>query len=205
MVIHTRSQRPLLSCHDQWRRTQIQGILIHSSDSNQLSLFIQWLFLQCALVPVDGACVFLSLNQSLWTNVKTWLDLFLFILQYTVICAFKCIWNIFFILWFSADESACHIFYLSKGCASNLTLLYFSLTLGRSNLVKSDRRQHGQMCPNPWETMNKIMQGTRTPDFIKYRFTCSMHKHGLCRSQWVLCGELLAAESMKPLKLNFKQ
>lgn len=33
-------------------------------------------------------------------------------------------------------------------------------------------------------------------------FTCSEDKHGLRQTQFVLCGELLAAESMKPSKFN---
>lgn len=31
----------------------------------------------------------------------------------------------------------------------------------------------------------------------------NMDKHGLCRPQCVLCGELLAAESIKPTKFNW--
>ncbi len=36
------------------------------------------------------------------------------------------------------------------------------------------------------------------PDYIKCSFACCECKYGLCRPQYVLCGEFLPAESMKP-------
>lgn len=41
------------------------------------------------------------------------------------------------------------------------------------------------------------------PNDIKYGFTYNKNKHGLCKPQCVLCGELLAGESIKPSKLNW--
>lgn len=37
----------------------------------------------------------------------------------------------------------------------------------------------------------------KMPNYIKYGFTYNKNKHGLCRPQCVLCGEILAAESTK--------
>lgn len=40
------------------------------------------------------------------------------------------------------------------------------------------------------------------PELHEYDFTCREEKHGLCRPHCVLCGELLAEESTKPLKFK---
>lgn len=42
------------------------------------------------------------------------------------------------------------------------------------------------------------------PDYIKYGFTWSEDKHDFCWPQHALCGDLLAAKSMKPLKETFR-
>lgn len=42
------------------------------------------------------------------------------------------------------------------------------------------------------------------PDNIKHRFTWSEDKCDLYQPQQVLCGDLLAAKSMKPLKKTFR-
>ncbi len=75
---------------------------------------------------------------------------------------------------------------------------YSSVTCG--SYSNSDKSQNGQVA---WHAL--ILQ--------KHEHNCTINKiwprlheymvHGLWQPQWVLCSELLAAESMIPLKFNF--
>lgn len=90
-------------------------------------------------------------------------------------------------------------------------MLYFSLILKLDTFNCNEKHRQMTTWQIAWHTlilknMKTSMRGKSKydPDNIKYRFTWSEDKRDLYRPQQVLCGDLLAAKSMKPLKKTFR-